>query len=335
MTSDGPIPFTQIIKALLDTDTPFHARYLHSFSDIQSEELELLEASWSDIPTWRRQALMEDIEELGVRDTLLSFEAFGRFALQDRDPGVRTLAIQTLCEFDTRDLAPIFINLLGSDQDPAVRAAAASTLGRFVMNGELDRVPGRLQRKVEDNLLQTIKNGETPIERQRAIEALAYSSSVDIGPVIENAYESDDLEWIVCAVKAMGHSANEKWAGNILAMLDSKFPQIRSAAARAAGELEIQKSFPTVVELLDDPDDDVRINAIFAISQIGGEGVHEILEEMYERTEETSELERINEALDYLEFWAGLVTLPLLEVAGDEETDSDRLNQIEDEDGRD
>ena len=128
MTSDGPIPFTQIIKALLDTDTPFHARYLHSFSDIQSEELELLEASWSDIPTWRRQALMEDIEELGVRDTLLSFEAFGRFALQDSDPGVRTLAIQTLCEFDTRDLAPIFINLLGSDQDPAVRAAAGTGL---------------------------------------------------------------------------------------------------------------------------------------------------------------------------------------------------------------
>lgn len=335
MTSNGSTPFKQIIKALLDTETPFPPRYLHSFSDLHSEELELLEASWSEIPTWRRQALMEDIEELGVRDTLLSFEAFGRFALEDQDPGLRALAVQTLCEYESSDLAFIFIKLLNTDQDPAVRAAAASALGRFVLNGELARIPGQLQREVEDSLLQAVKGGETPSERQRAIEALGYSSREDVGPVIESSYDSGERDWVVCALCAMGHSADDKWAPRVLPMLDSVIPQVRSAAVQAAGELEINESLPTLVELLDDPDDDVRLNSIWAISQIGGEGAHEILEETLEQTDDLAELERIEAAMDHMQFWAGFDNLPLMEIANDEETDGDRLTQIEDEDGRD
>jgi hypothetical protein len=36
-----------------------------------------------------------------------------------------------------------------------------------------------------------------------------------------------------------------------------------------------------------------------------------------------------------MQFWAGIDNLHLLEIPGEEETDADRLTQIEDEDGPD
>jgi HEAT repeat protein len=315
MTTEGIISFQQIIEALLDEETPFPPRYLHSLSDLEVDELALLAGIWSEIPTWRKHALMEDIGELGIKDTILSFEEFGLFTVRDPDPKVRLLSVHTLCEYDNSRLADLLIELLGSDEDAEVRAAAAIGLGRFVLYGELDRISEGRHREVEERLLQAARTGETPFERQRALEALGYSSRVEVAPIIENAYNSGDSGWVVSALYAMGHSAHERWQPMVF-------------------ELEVGSARASLVELLEDADEDIRFNSIWALSQIGGEGIRDVLEELHAQTDDHTELERIVEALDHLEFWEGLGSLPLLDVSEDDESEFYSIH-YEDEEGWD
>ena len=135
--SDSPeFEFQTLIDALLDQETPFDPRYLHRFSDLEGEDLELFKDAWSQVALERRQALLEDLNELGAADDLLSFENIGRHAIGDEDAQVRTNAVQLLWEFEERDLVDQFISLLESDTVPEVRAAAATGLGLFVYHGD-------------------------------------------------------------------------------------------------------------------------------------------------------------------------------------------------------
>ncbi|WP_322806225.1 hypothetical protein, partial [Thermanaerothrix sp.] len=66
------VSFDQVLAALLDTNQPFPARFLHRFSDLSPEDLERLKKVWGQVPVERRVALMEDLEMLAEADTLVS-----------------------------------------------------------------------------------------------------------------------------------------------------------------------------------------------------------------------------------------------------------------------
>lgn len=316
---DPDIPFRVVLDALLDRESAFDARFLNRLSDLEEDELNQLSHVWYEIPELRRQALMEDVEELGPRDTMLSFEALGRFALADSDPMVRLLAVQILWEYESMDLIETFLELVEKDQDALVRAAAATGLGRFVLAGELDNHSKEVQSRIEDRLNQVIENAETPLESQRALESLAYSSRLSVVTLIEQAYNSNDEEWIVCSLHAMGVSANERWKNHIMSMLENISPRIRSAAVRAAGDLEIMDAVPFLLQLLDDPDERVRLNCIWALSQTGGEGVRERLEQLWEYADGEEE-QVLEEALENLEFIEGIPLMSFMEIPEDENT---------------
>ncbi len=314
MAKKEKITFQQVLDALLDENTPFNPRYLYRFSDLTTEDLSALEDVWPKVPVWRRQAMMEDIEELGESDMLLSFEAFGRFTLKDSDPKVRQFAVRSLWDYEASDLVPVFINMMENDNDTDVRAAAASALGRYVYLGELEEIPEKIYHRVEDRLLQTCRGSEAVLIRRRALEALGFSSRNEVSTLIENAYASGDTDWMASALFAMGRSANDRWAPMVLDMLESLHPAIRLEAARAAGELEISTSVPRLVELLNDSDDDVRLAAIWSLSQVGGEGVRELLEKMYEDTVDDTEAELLESALDNLSFTEDLQLYSILDL---------------------
>jgi HEAT repeat protein len=104
------------------------------------------------------------------------------------------------------------------------------------------------------------------------------------------------------ALVAMGRSSDERWEPEVNEMLDNKFPSLRAEAARAAGELEMKDGAQRLLELLDDSDDEVRQAAIWSLSQIGGEGVREALEELLEKADEDKEASLLESALDNLTF---------------------------------
>lgn len=324
MQPPAAIPFQKLIDALLDAESPLNPRYLYRLSDLETPELELLQAAWPKVPAWRRQALLEDISELNESDTLLSYETLGRFAAQDQEAKVRLAAVHILWEFDEPSLIPIFIGMLTTDADSEVRAACASALGRFVYAGELDEIPRARMHSIEDALLGVVNGNDAVEVRRSALESLGYSSRDEVTPLVEKAFASDDKYWKASALFAMGRSANQRWQPTILSMLDSNLPLLRAEAARAAGELELSEAVPYLIELLDDPDDNTRQASIWSLSQIGGEGVREALQTLYEEAEDEEELDLLESALDNLTFNESLQLMPMFnfpETDDDEEED--------------
>lgn len=302
MKSPSTIPFQSVLNALLDADHTLKPRYLYRLSDMDEADVKKLAHIWANIPLWRRQALMEDVEELAEQDNLLSFEALSRLAVKDPDALVRLPATRILWEFETRDLIPIFSALASQDNDEQVRAAATTGLGKFIYLGEIEEIPAQLLHEVEEQLLKIYHHDTTDLVRRRALEALAFSNRDELPPLIEAAYSSGVKEWVASALFAMGRSANERWQPQVLAMLDNSSAAIRTEAVRAAGELECSSAVPRLLELLEDPDDIVRMASIWSLSQLGGEGVGDALEKLYDETEDEEEAEYLQEALDNLAF---------------------------------
>ena len=322
MSDSTEFQFQALIDALLDQETPFDPRYLHRFSDLEGEDLEIFQNVWSQVALERRRALLEDLIELGAADTLLSFENIGRHAVGDQDGQVRTNAVQLLWEFEDRDLVYKFIDLLQSDTVPEVRAAAATGLGIFVYLGEVDQLPKADLDNVEAALLSAAKD-QSEIVQCRALESIGYSSRDEVAKLIDNAFTSPGHDKMASALIAMGRSMDPQWKKTILQMLNSKIPRLRAEAARAAGEIDIKESIPQLVELCSDSEEIVRYAAIWGLSEIGGDQARHTLEQLFRETDDDQEADFIEGALDHIAFNDGMQPFSLFDFP--EESPEDEL----------
>ena len=323
MAKPKPLPFSKLVAALLNDQEPFPPRYLHRFSDLSSEDGQILAQTWPKIPAPRRVTLMEDLEELSQADDLLSFEEVCRLAIKDPHPQVRLSAVKILHDYELTQFIPTFTQLAQGDADTLVRAAAAAALGAFIYLGEVDKLHPSTLNRVEDTLFSVLHGQDESQVRQRALESLGFSSREDVAPAIEQAYANPDAEWLIAALNAMGRSADRKWKSRVLAMLDDQRPLVRAEAASAAGELEIKSAAPALLKLLKDSDLDVRMAAIWALSQLGGKGVRKALEKMLANADDDDEASLLESALDNLDFTEDLGTIALLKIddAGDDDED--------------
>jgi hypothetical protein len=323
------VPFQAVLDALVDIERPFPPVYLHRFSDISPTDLNDLKTLWRQIPLVRRRSLMEDLEGLAEADTIVSFEDFARYALEDDDPMVRILAIRLLWEVEDRHLAPIFIQMMETDPDHQVRAAAANALGQFVYLGELEEIPEPVFRQIEDSLLKVISGDDAPTVRRNALESMGYSSRPEVPALIEEAYQRGNIEWLASSLYAMGRSADDRWSVEVIRMLDHDLSPIREEAARAAGELELQDAREDLLRMAREDEEEVQVAAIWSLSQIGGDQVRETLDELLEAAEDDEQAEIIENALDNLTFNEEMGFFDVLDVDDNESNDEDggpRLN---------
>ena len=86
-----------------------------------------------------------------------------------------------------------------------------------------------------------------------------------------------DEELRISSLIAMGRSADTRWRGLARAELQNPSPRMREEAARACGELEVKKAEADLLELLLDEEPTVRLAAIFALGQIGGNKARDAL----------------------------------------------------------
>lgn len=312
-----PIPFTKLIDALLDENIPFHPRYLNRLSDLNPEDAALLCEAWPKVSLRRRKALLEDLEEIHLADDLLCFEEVGRIAFKDMNPDVRVRAIRILREYEMVDLLPAFQAMAERDPDTDVRAEAAAALGMYIYMGEVEDISPAKLKRVEECLLSLLSNQEPVLVQRRALESMGFSSRNEVPGLIEKAYTSEDMDWVISSLYAMGRSANSHWYPKVLKMLTHPHPGVRAEAAGAAGELEIKASRPALVDLLDDADFDVRMAAIWSLSQVGGKGVRKALERSLETTEDDEEADQIEKALDNLDFTEEMQDLAILDISED------------------
>ncbi len=275
---------------------------LFALSDVNRQELEQFAATWMELPVTRRRFIVSAMIDLAEADIEADFNRLFRYLLDDEDAEVREHAINGLWEDEDTVLIKPLIGSMRSDAAARVRAAAAESLGRFVLLAETRRIPAEHGDLIREALLSVIRNrGEDDLVRRRAIESIAYIGDETVRDIITAAYADDDALMRASAIFAMGRSADPYWRRTIAQELYSPDPQMRFEAARAAGELEYKPSVPRLIELLDDADREVQSASIMSLGQIGGKEAREALEEVADGEDEIAR-ELAQDALDELQF---------------------------------
>ena len=322
--NDDILPFQKVVELLLDKSKDIPRRYFTEFSDIEPESLKSLLEAWPRIELGRKMLLLDRLNALANEDTLVSFDDLGRALLRDSEPQVRIRAMRLLIECEDARLVPLYIDLLTTDSNPAVRAEAASLLGIFVQLGEFEDIPADLHHQIEDVLLQVLNGEDEPAVRRRALEALGFSSRDEVPVLIESSFNRQDPDWKASAIFAMGRSNDERWADPVLRMIASENMAIRLAAVQASGELGLKSARPLLLRLLEDEfNDAIAGAAIWSLSQIGGEDVRLYLQTLLDHVEDDEQAVFLEEALDNLAFTEDMSSFDLLAL------DTDDLDELD------
>jgi HEAT repeat protein len=138
--------------------------------------------------------------------------------------------------------------------------------------------------------------------RGRAIEALGAISGEETENLIESIYGEDSLWLKVGAVDAMGRSCSESWLPLILHEMENRAPEMRHAAAFAAGEIGNEGAIGPLKRMaVLDPDREVQMAAIHSLGEIGGAQARVALKAILYEGDEALE-EAVQEAMSEIEF---------------------------------
>lgn len=316
-------PVRELLNHLVNRTETITGQDLFALSDLSRQDAALVRQEWPLITLDQRQALVQSLVELAANDVDWHLGRFLRIVLEDPDETVRRYAIEGLWEETDADLLGPLIQSLYHDKSEGVRAAAAGALGAYVLAGELDELDAALAMRAEEALLAILHNPAEPLAVQaHALESIAYSGEAGVRQLIEDSYYSPDEELRVSALIAMGRSADTRWRGLVRAELQNPSPEMRVEAARACGELEVQKAEADLLELLLDEEQSVRLAAIFALSRIGGRNARDALRALTE-SEDATEAEAANLALEEMLFYANDARIPLPNDDADEGDDGE------------
>ena len=297
------LDFRNALKHLQNEKAELSRHTLGALSNANRVELSAFAQTWTGLSGDRRKHVAQMLVELAEDNIELDFNPLFRHLLEDEDADVRVSAIDGLWEDEDPGLVKSFVGFLRSDPNVHVRAAAADSLGRYMLLAEYNRIPqsphGNL---MFDALVATIDSGlEDTVVRARSLEALGYSSREGVREIIAAAYEEEDEDMRASAISAMGHSADKYWGKTVAAELQSSEPKMRFQAARAAGELEYRAAVPRLIELMDDEDREVQAATIVSLGQIGGKDARNALVQARDADDEVlSNL--AEEALQELQF---------------------------------
>ena len=306
--------FEELLKRIRDSQTSLSISSLYGLSDLTRAEAQLFQEVWSLIDARRRRWIIQSLVDIAEASFEVDFNPIFRLCLKDEDELVRSRAIEGLWEDEDLTLAGLLVHFLRDDPAESVRVAAATSLGRFVLLGELEKIEAAPAMMVEDALLGAIYDPHEALEvRRRAVESIAYSGQAQVRDIIEMAYCDDEEKMRISAVFAMGRSADPIWHEMVIAELDNPNPEMRYEAARACGELEASAALSALIGLIEaDPDPEVQEIAIWALGHIGGKEARRVLEACCESKDEALR-QAAEEALNELDFLGGHLDLLLFE----------------------
>jgi HEAT repeat protein len=286
------------------TEMPTQAS-LYCFSNLEAQEVERVREVWPHQPVALRRRLITRLMELAEADFTLDFGMVFRLGLEDEDAEVRTTAIEGLWEVQDVRLAPRLAAALREDEAVSVRAAAATSLGRFILLGELEKIRPKPRAVAYEALLAACQAPDEHAEVQRrAIESLAYVGDEVVVQTIREAFVASEEKLRISAVFAMGRSADVRWDDHVQQELYSPNPEMRYEAALACGKLQLSEAVSRLEELTDDVDSEVQDGALWALGQIGGDKAREILTRCCRVGSEATQV-AAEAALEELEFLHG------------------------------
>lgn len=316
------------IKGLLDelqqSDAPVRAALVYQLSEPNTDDMALFKTIWPTLPVENRQLVMSRVQEASEASFELDFTEIALFCLDDADPMVRERAIDTLWYQEDTTIMRRLMRLMQHDESEEVRARAAIALGRFVMAGELEELEASALAEVENALLAAHTNPDAPFElRRRALEAVSFSSRKEIEGLIKQADQHDDLKMRVSSLFAMGRHGGQQWNRRVLEMLHAEEPELLFEATRAAGELGLAEAVDRLSELVRGSDREIQEMAIWALGEIGGEDVQQLLFALADQVHEEELAEIIEDALNMAMLGSGDLYLLDFEDGFDDEDTPD------------
>jgi len=283
-----PLSIAEIIAELGNLDKPLLNSRLAQLSNLNSEELRLLEKTWDSIELKQQRQIMHRLVELAEDNIELNFDNIFKGRLKDKDAEVQSTAIEGLWESEETSLIDPLINLLAQHSSEKVQATAATALGKFALLAELRKLRPGHKAKISQALLTVINDKNKPLEvKRRALEAAAPLSLPQIKKAITEAYHSANRQLKISALFAMGRSCSLSWLPILLKELTSDDTEIRYEAAVACGELGEKEAIPYLIELVADPDIEVQLAAIKALGKISAPEAKSCLEQCLDNPNET------------------------------------------------
>jgi HEAT repeat protein len=244
---------------------------LAELSDLNRQDMEVWQSSWSTMPAERRRQIISRMVYLAEENVELNFDSIFKSSLTDPDEEVRALSIEGLWEDEETRLIRPLIEMLKNDASAKVQAAAAIALGRFALLAELGKIDSQFKVEIGQSLLTVFNDEARPIDvRRRALETVAPLSSAGVKETIMKAYQNNNFKLKVSSIYAMRMSGNPEWLPIIIKELSSSEPEMRYEAASACGELGGKAEVQSIISLTNDEDIEVRLAAIEALGKLGG-----------------------------------------------------------------
>ena len=274
---------------------------LHCLDDLRTDEQAELAEFWSLVPRARRLRVAVACRELAQDNPAFRGGVLFRFLADDADPQVRTAAMDGL-GLDP-DLASLEALLAQAEveTDDWVRLAAAETLGRFLLAGELKSWPEGMQAAAAARLIDWSAEDVPDL----VVVTLANLGYCSLGEVREILAANLLSEWEVrreAALAGIANSTDRSWEPVVLGIWrEDPDLDVRAAALRAAGRLGLQGFLDiclNVVEFKEEPK--LRLGAIAALGDLGGTVAWRALAYAGETTDEEQRL-AVEMALERLE----------------------------------
>ncbi len=326
MSTSEVMAFDEALRQLADLPCSISNPMLYALSAPTRAEAARFQQIWPALPVTRRHEVIAALVENAEANFELDFDALFRITVEDEDAQVRAASIEGLWENEELWLIAPLLRMLQQDAAADVRAVAASSLGRFVLLGELEELDQSHLSAIQEALYEVINTQDEPVEvRRRAIEAIAYSTEEGVHDLLTAAYEDADEEMRISAVFAMGRSADPEFAEPIQFELGSSNPAMRYEAARACGELELDEAVPALIRLIADSDREVQSAAVASLGQIGGKRAREALERCVSEGDEVLQL-AAEDALAELQLGRQPLDLLAYDPSCDDEAGEDDLD---------
>ncbi len=314
--------FLELMESLASTEQ-ISIPALYHFSDLTPEELSQFCEAWPRLNEGRRRIIARHLADLAEENYVVDFsEVFG-FCLEDAAAEVRLASLDGLWDSDRLTLVDPIVQLMQNDPDMRVRSLAAATLGHYVLMAEWEQLSAEKIKPVVEALLSQMEDpSASPAVKGAALESLGAASHPRVSTLIEDAYDSGDLDMQKSALFAMGRNADRRWLSVVRDEMMSSIVEMRLEAARASGGIGHEEAIPELGELISDEDLEVRLAAVAALGLIGGAVAQEILEDLSADPETADLHEAAREAVEELDWLGSKIDLSLLDWENDRDEDA-------------
>ena len=314
-----------------DDDAPINYASLPELSRLTTPEAEEFGELWLEWTSARVLEIVERMAELCEEQSDVEFEVIYKQGIKHPNSDVRVASLKGLEETDDRALVRPLTEMMKSDPEVEVRAAAGIPLTYLAAMAEMGKLTERYKKILFDSLYSVLEDEREVLDvKLKALEAVSVFGGDRLVPYVDAALASNDATARQSALFSMGRTSDPKWVDKVAADLEHDLVSVRYEATMAMGELGDEQHLKALEAPMDDADLTVQLAAISAVERIGGEIAKRMLE-LKLASPEPRVVDLVQQALQMMKDEAGLDEVVTPEMARSMFGSSDTLPGIDTE----